>query len=305
MDKFIKTDFLIRTLRIFYTNLPNTYTMAFDLSTVTKELEKMKKQIDTLLKKITPEESADAAPAEKKKPGRKPKATVVKTNPDESADDASATKTTPAESADDAPAPKPKGTKAKTTESPPKRIPRLTPTTKAQIKDACTTNGAPYDDKFPKEFSDRINNMSKDDFEKCDLSAHMKEFAISKIPQEGGGGAADNSAPPPKASRAKAQGSSNAAGGGPKSATPTLLELTKLQADKTLKETTVIGVYENGAGKKFTGPLEEEDEDMDDCEFDSNNYVVGNKSGRMYAVDASGGPDVFVGYKGVGKFKDA
>jgi hypothetical protein len=280
--------------------------MAFDLSTVTKELEKMKKQIDTLLKKITPEESADAAPAEKKKPGRKSKATVVKTTPEESADDASAAKTTPGESADDASAPKPKAkakAKAKDTESTPKRIPRLTPKLKAQIEELFTTNGAPFDDKCCNALADYINNMSKDDFEKCPLEAHMKEFAISKIPQEGGGGAADNSAPPPKASRAKAHGGSNAAGGGPKSATPTLLELNKLQADKTLKETAVIGVYENGAGKKFSGPLEEEDEDMDDCEFNGDNYVVGNKSGRMY--DPSSGVDVFVGYKGVGKFKDA
>lgn len=295
MDKFVKTDFLICTHTIFYTNLPNTYTMAApDSSDVLKKLAALQKGIETLRKMfVTEEENADASPPEKKKAGRKPKATVAKTTPDESADDATPPKVTKAKA------------KAKDTESSAKRIPRLTPTTKTQIKDAFATNGAPYDEKFPKEFSELINNMTDDEFVKCDLSGHMKEFAISKIPKEGGGGAADNSAAAPKASRAKAHGGSNAAGGGPKSATPTVLELTKLQADNTLKETAVIGVYENGAGKKFTGPLEEEDEDMDDCTFNDIEYVVGNKSGRMYEVDTSGGPDTFVGYKGVGKFKDA
>ena len=45
----------------------------------------------------------------------------------------------------------------------------------------------------------------------------------------------------------------------------------------------------------------DEDEDVDEVTFNSKNYVVGAKTGRVYEVLETG--DKFVGFFGVGAFK--
>jgi hypothetical protein len=63
------------------------------------------------------------------------------------------------------------------------------------------------------------------------------------------------------------------------------------------------GIYfDSDSGDNVTGPQEDSDEEMEELTFDGKTFAVGETTGRVYEQDAEG-LDVFVGFKGVGKFK--
>ena len=63
------------------------------------------------------------------------------------------------------------------------------------------------------------------------------------------------------------------------------------------------GIYfDSDSGDNVTGPQEDIDEKMEELTFDGKTFAVGETTGRVYEQDAEG-LDVFVGFKGVGKFK--
>jgi len=61
------------------------------------------------------------------------------------------------------------------------------------------------------------------------------------------------------------------------------------------------GVFWDGDNGQFvTGPAEE-DEDFDEVTFEGKKYAIGETTKRVY--EARDDKDVFVGFKGIGKFK--
>jgi hypothetical protein len=163
-----------------------------------------------------------------------------------------------------------------------KHIPRITPAMTKKLKEAFETVEASWDDKYKKEFVDSINGLSEEDFAAYGLEGHMSKFANTHAPSAAGGGGG---------------------GGGP--STTKSLTVTKLhEMNEHLNEMSA-GVYQHKTTKNvFSGPEEDSDEDFEDVEVDDVDYVVGQNTKRVYKPQKDG-PDVFVGYWGVGKFYDA
>ena len=162
-----------------------------------------------------------------------------------------------------------------------KNIPRITPAMTTKLKEAFGTVGVVWDDKYKKEFVDNINNLSEEDFAAYGLEGHMSKFANMHAPSAAGGGG----------------------GGGPSASKS--LTVTKLrEMNENLTEMSA-GVYQHKTTKNvFTGPEEDSDEDFEDVEVDGEDFVVGQTTQRVYKPQKDG-PDVFVGYWGVGKFYEA
>jgi hypothetical protein len=163
-----------------------------------------------------------------------------------------------------------------------KHIPRITPAMTKKLKEAFETVEASWDDKYKKEFVDGVNGLSEEDFAAYGLEGHMSKFANMHAPSAAGGGGG---------------------GGGP--STTKSLTVTKLhEMNEHLNEMSA-GVYQHKTTKNvFSGPEEDSDEDFEDVEVDDVDYVVGQNTKRVYKPQKDG-PDVFVGYWGVGKFYDA
>lgn len=163
-----------------------------------------------------------------------------------------------------------------------KHIPRITPAMTKKLKEAFETVEASWDDKYKKEFVDGVNGLSEEDFAAYGLEGHMSKFANMHAPSAAGGGGG---------------------GGGP--STTKSLTVTKLhEMNEHLNEMSA-GVYQHKTTKNvFSGPEEDSDEDFEDVEVDDVDYVVGQTTKRVYKPQKDG-PDVFVGYWGVGKFYDA
>lgn len=156
-----------------------------------------------------------------------------------------------------------------------KRIKRMTPTLGKQLKTALSNVGLELDDRLKKEFVKFVDDLDEDTWKSNGLSDHMRHFAESKKKP-------DEKDDPPK-----------------------VVTLETLQKTTLLTETETPGVYWTGDGEGdfITGPEEIEDEDMKDpVKFDDGHeYVVGEKTGRVYLVGDK--KDVFAGFVGIGKFK--
>jgi TolA-binding protein len=162
-----------------------------------------------------------------------------------------------------------------------KHIPKITNPIIKKLKDAFETVGAPWDDKYKKEFVDYVNSLSEEDFAAYGLEGHMSKFANTHAPSAAGGGGG---------------------GGGPSTKSLTVAKLHEM--NEHLNEMSA-GVYQHKTTKNvFSGPEEDSDEDFEDVEVDDVDYVVGQTTKRVYKPQKDG-PDVFVGYWGVGKFYDA
>jgi hypothetical protein len=162
----------------------------------------------------------------------------------------------------------------------PLRIPRMTPAIKKKLDEVFKEVGIEKDDKVYAQYREFINSMTVEEYDRYeDKSHHMAIFAESK------GG--------------KVQEGSNAGGGGPK-----LPAHKKVSELKNLKEVQT-GVFQDTDGTLLTGPAEDIDEDMEDATFNGEEYILGTKTKRVYKADPAGGPDVFVGFWGIGKFAGA
>jgi flagellar hook-length control protein FliK len=152
-----------------------------------------------------------------------------------------------------------------------KNIPRVTPAMTTQLKAEFEKAGNPWEDSYKKEFFDMMNSMDADDYASEGLESRMTTFAESKSPV--------------------------AAGGNIQSLTVSELH----NQNKNLSEVSP-GIYQHKTtGKQVTGPLEDTDEELDDATIDGVEYVVGQKTSRVYLSET----EEFVGYMGVGKFYDA
>lgn len=166
-----------------------------------------------------------------------------------------------------------------------KRIKRMTQTISNNLKTALTKVDLEITDKLKKEFVSYVDDLTNDDFVGKNLEEHMNEFANLK---------------------ASRTASSNAAAGGSSNTKPPMVEhlsITELRDIESLTPVEPKGTFwDAGNGRFVRGPEEVPDEDFIEKKFNTKNYAIGEKSGRVYEENHEG--DVFVGFIGVGEFKN-
>lgn len=195
----------------------------------------------------------------------------------------------PAEKKEEAkPAPKTKAAPAKEEKAKPekkeKRISRWTKTNHdVHFKTALKAIEMEPTDDLKKEFLKYVDDLTDDDWKRDGktYADHMRDFAKLKVP----------------ATEAKLE----------EDTVPVFVHTIPISEMKTIGILTPIekvGQFWDGDNGRFvTGPDENGDEDFGDpVEVDGAEYIIGEKTGRVYEVRESG--DVFAGFMGIGKFKE-
>ena len=153
-----------------------------------------------------------------------------------------------------------------------KRISRMTPTLSKQLKTTFEEAHVEFTDAHKKEFAAYINDMLNETFDVKSLPDHMRDFVVMQVVKT----------PVDKASLVPVS----------------YEELVTF----TTVETPTPGVYWDTVNKVFVrGPNAVPDEEVIETTFEGALYVVGEVSKRVYVV---GDTDVFVGFAGVGAFKN-
>ena len=187
-------------------------------------------------------------------------------------------------------------------EKPSKVISRMSPTLKTALRKALAAAGHTVTDdewkvsKKPDEFKNYVNSLAPEVEKAKGIDKHMEDFAGSSTEAE-----VEAAAEPAESSE------------------PHNLTVKELRAIKKLTQTETPGKFWDGDKGRFVqGPAEDETEDMvelkiktqvphggagsDKPKFEMLEHVVGEKTKRLYRnID---GKDKFVGYIGVGEFKD-
>jgi len=208
-----------------------------------------------------------------------------------------------------APAPAKVEEKPKAAEKPAekeKRIKRFSPVMASQLKKALEDAGVEMSDKLKKEFQQYVEDLADDDFRAIGLADHMRAFAKLKSPakapeseEDDGDSEVEELVKEIDALTTEEKPTSNAVGGGPEI---NQVSLEELKAISMTAEIDTPGTYWDADNGRFVkGPDSDADEDVVELKFNSKDYVVGEKTGRVYEVRESG--DVFAGFVGVGKFK--
>ena len=189
-----------------------------------------------------------------------------------------------------------------------KRIKRFSPVMASQLKKALEDSGLEMNDKLKKEFQQFIEDLADDDFRDKGLADHMRAFAKLKTsavttvttPEPEGDKEVDELIEEMNALTTDDQPSSNAVGGGPVIVDVSIDELRKITTTAQVSD-SVDTLWDADKGRWVKGPEPDEDEDVVEVKFNDKDYVVGEKTGRVYEVRDTG--DVFAGFSGVGKFK--
>lgn len=212
--------------------------------------------------------------------------------------------------AEEPPAEKPK--KAEETTTKEKRIKRFSPVMSSQLKAALDSVKLEMNDKIKKEFQQYIEDLTDDDYRASGLADHMRAFAKLKAPAPAPVSEVEalakeiddltlDETPPPKTAPIfePPAGASNAVGGGP---TVQMVSLKELQSISLTASIDPPGTFWDADNGRFVrGPDADDDEDFVEIKFEAKDYVVGEKTGRVYEARDSG--DVFAGFVSVGKFK--
>jgi hypothetical protein len=177
-----------------------------------------------------------------------------------------------------------------------RRIKRFSPAQKKLLEEALTESEVDFSD--PKDFEnkkqqliDLVNKMTDAEYKLVSQADHFKNFAKSLSVRQG----AVETAP------------SDECGSGCVScfrcAEHVSVTTEELRGVKMLVETgPEPGTFWDADNLRFVdGPAQDSDEDMSEVSFEGKTYAVGDNTGRVYEV--VGDNDVFVGFKGVGKFK--
>lgn len=178
------------------------------------------------------------------------------------------------------PAPKKEEPKKETKE---KRIKRFSPVMASQLKTALEGVKVEMTDKHKKEFQQYVEDLTDDDFRKEGFADHMRAFAKIKAP------VVDETKEEETTEKVDV----------PMVADVTLKELQSIEMTATIDPPGTF--WDADAGRFVKGPEADDDEDFDEMTYDGVNYVVGEKTGRVYEARDTG--DVFAGFIGVGKFK--
>lgn len=167
-----------------------------------------------------------------------------------------------------------------------KRIGRMTAAYMKQLQSELTKANVEVNfdekkevEKIKKAFLAYIEDLTEDDFTAKKIPDHMRDFANLQTNKE----------------EEKEEEK--------KDITVHKLSLEELQSIEKISESDELekGVYwDADNGRHVTGPERDQDEDLDDKTFKKTKYIVGEKTGRVYLDD----DESFVGYIGVGKFKE-
>jgi hypothetical protein len=186
-----------------------------------------------------------------------------------------------------------------------KRISRMSPTLKTALRKALATAGQVFTDdewktsKKPDEFKNYVNSLSSEAESAKALEKHMEDFAA-----------------PSTEAVAEVQAAAEPA----ESSEPQMITIKELRAIKKLTATSTPGEFWDGDKGRFVkGPAEDTSEDMvelkiktqvphggagsDKPKFEMLEYVVGEKTKRLYLCGQDDDADKFVGYIGIGDFK--
>ena len=197
---------------------------------------------------------------------------------------------------------------------PEKRIQRMSPTLKTALRKALTAAGHAFTDdewkasKKPDEFKNYINSLSAEAESSKGLEKHMEDFAASR-PRAGTLGDFAEELAQEIEARQQTETSE-----------PVVLTIKELRAVKKLTQTETPGQFWDGdKGRFVTGPVEDTAEDMvelkiktqvpcagagsDKPKFEMLEYVIGEKTKRLYLCGVDDAADKFVGYIGLGQFK--
>ena len=149
--------------------------------------------------------------------------------------------------------------------------------------------------KKPDGFKNYVNSLSAEAENAKPLEKHMEDFAAPSVEA---------------AAEVKTDNSE-----------PVVLTIKELRAIKKLTVTSTTGQFWDGDNGRFvTGPAENPEEDMVELKISTTiphagagsdkpnktemvDYVVGEKSKRLYRCGEGDAPDKFVGYIGFGEFK--
>ena len=196
-------------------------------------------------------------------------------------------------------------------------------------------------DKIKKEFVAHVDGLTDDDFTAKGLADHMRDFANLKKPAPAPGSAAAGGGeekpkkgktkkedPPaekkeePKKGKAKKEDAAPAPAEKKKTMWEEMnevkappppsnaanihdLTLEKLRAIDMLAtpDGGPVGVYwDADDGRWVRGPEQDDDEDLIEKKFKGKTYAIGETTGRVY--ETTDDRDVFVGFAGVGAFRD-
>jgi hypothetical protein len=147
-------------------------------------------------------------------------------------------------------------------------------------------------DKHKKEFQQYIEDLTDDDFRKEGFADHMRAFAKMKAPTT----TEEVTVTEPPVSAGAGTGIAYT---GPTVVDMSLKDLQAIDMTATVDPPGTFWDADNGRFVK--GPEADDDEDFEEKKFEGVNYVVGEKTGRVYEARETG--DVFAGFIGVGKFK--
>ena len=176
-----------------------------------------------------------------------------------------------------------------------KRIKRMSPTLQKQLAEVLSRAHLEASEERKRAFLVFIEGLTDDEFKAKGLIDHMRDFAKSANDAAGpdwggGGGGGPQFDAAPKEEAAKDERDA------------TTVSLEDLQAIKTTATIEPVGTYwDADAGRYVKGPDADADEDCDPVSFEGKEYVVGEKTGRVYLEVNN--KDVFQGFIGVGKFK--
>jgi hypothetical protein len=176
-----------------------------------------------------------------------------------------------------------------------KRIKRMSPTLQKQLAEVLSRAHLEASEERKRAFLVFIEGLTDDEFKAKGLIDHMRDFAKSANDAAGpdwggGGGGGPQFDAAPKEEAAKDERDA------------TTVSLEDLQAIKTTATIEPVGTYwDADAGRYVKGPDADADEDCDPVSFEGKDYVVGEKTGRVYLEVND--VDVFQGFIGVGKFK--
>ena len=199
---------------------------------------------------------------------------------------------------------------------------RWTKTYTDTFKKSLTDAGVPCDDKefdkLKKEFVKYLNDLTEEDYQK-DTKSHpdrMNDFATLKAPKKeapkaDGGAAAAGGGKPKAAPKKKTmweEMNTHEAPDHPPSNAANIHQVDDIDELRTNEFLITVdgapeGVFWDGKnGRWIHGPDAVDDEDVVEKKFNGEEYMVGEQSGRIYRETDN--RDEFVGYVGVGRFRD-
>jgi hypothetical protein len=201
---------------------------------------------------------------------------------------------------------------AKKAEPKEKNLNRMTPAIKTELTKVLKTHDVELTEELRKEFIEYVNGMETDAYAASNLTTHMEAFAKSKA----GGGedeeeVVEDDAPVTKTIKSPyagqqdppdLKGRSNAAGPLDLHSIMRIVPTEKLTA---LKKTEILKPLGDGNywhPKDGVYVFEDTDDDVDEFPLNGNTYVASKSNKRVYKMTDD--KDIFVGFLGVGEFKD-